>query len=98
MNEAKEARRQRDANIKFYKEGNLIMTKDTSGPAFPHSIRSWNDHLSHEEVGMTKREYAAIHAMAGILANPKVDSVPDQDVWKGAIYHADALLRALEGE
>ena len=42
------------------------MTKDA--PAFAAMAATLSDGLYHEP-GLTKREYAAIHAMQGILAN-----------------------------
>lgn len=76
------------------------MTKDTSGPAFPHS---W---LGADDCGMTIRQYAAIKAMQGLLSNSDVmmhltayaqqQKRTVHDVVAGAsVNYADTLLAEL---
>lgn len=77
------------------------MSKDTSGPAFPTTA------MHEREQGMTLRQYAAIKAMQGLLANgealaylsahakDKCSSFRDV-VSKAAVDYADSLLAELE--
>jgi hypothetical protein len=55
----------------------------------------WN----HEHDGLTKREYFAGLAMQGLLANPYYAAeahMTSGTVESAALFHADALLAALE--
>lgn len=47
--------------------------------------------------GMTIRQYFAIHALQGILANPAADGTP-KDFAADAVTYADALISALNQE
>jgi hypothetical protein len=46
-------------------------------------------------LGLTKREYAAIHIAAALVSNQELLG-PDEDRAKRAVTITDALLRALE--
>ena len=63
------------------------MTKDTSGPAFPVTDPC------HDK-GLTIRQYAAIKAMQGLLA--ECGGADVQYVAMRAVKAADALLAELE--
>lgn len=65
------------------------MTKDTSGPAFPRT--AGNHHRG--DAGMTLRQYAAIKAMQGLLADGM--DCPEYVAMR-AVKAADALLADLE--
>lgn len=47
------------------------------------------------QTGMTLREYAAVHILAGCMAGPAV-RLELNEIVAGAVAHADALLSALE--
>lgn len=78
------------------------MTKDTSGPAFPTTA------IYDSEKGMTLRQYAAIKAMQGLLANNggpmqanamcgwSLCNCTESDVAAMSVRLADALLAELE--
>ena len=66
---------------------------DNSGPAFPNG----GNLTRFAEPGLTKRELAAMFAMAGLLANPNKDYAPDGCAIDSLCY-ADALLAALKEE
>ena len=80
------------------------MTKDTSGPAFP------TEHTDTSGLydGMTLRQYAAIKAMQGLLANNggpmqanamcgwSLCNCTESDVAALSVKLADALLAELE--
>lgn len=59
--------------------------RDTSGNAFPHTVYP----------GLTKREYAAIHLLAGLVASPTSDDMTLDDLALHAVAQTDALLAAL---
>ena len=80
------------------------MSKDTSGPAFPVKVAFGSDGIGFagEEVkelqtvtyaGATLREYAAIKAMQGLLADGM--GCPEYVAMR-AVKAADALLAELE--
>ena len=71
-------------------------------PAFPTERVMSNDGetvIADGALGLTKREYIAIEAMKGILANPQViEGIGDverkyEDVIKHSFRHADAILK-----
>lgn len=63
------------------------MRLDTSDPAFPSPL----DH--NQYYGITKREYAAIHILSGLLANPCNDGQdPDLSFVKQAFEVADMFM------
>ncbi|MEJ3963079.1 hypothetical protein [Citrobacter braakii] len=84
----------------------MIMSKETGGPAFPHVVRYVSpdtyENLTHG--GMTLRDYFAAKAMQGLLANTLMGDAslharaPDwlADISVGAYEFADAMLRARE--
>ena len=45
------------------------MTKDTSGPAFPCDLTSYDAEVQLKHGGMTLRDYAAIKAMQSLMTN-----------------------------
>lgn len=47
------------------------------------------------ELGLTKREYAAIQIMAGFGAAPETGSTEPETLAKSAVYWADALFKEL---
>ena len=74
------------------------MSKDTSGPAFPvlRDVR-YHPEFDHEpEPGMTLRQYIAIKAMEGVLANSDAPSwITANDIKRikeVAFLMADAML------
>ena len=80
------------------------MSKDTSRPAFPTVDANYQDFGA---TGMTLRQYAAIKAMQGVLANSdgisrlgayaaKNGQQLADVVATAAVLHADALLAELE--
>lgn len=70
------------------------MSKDTSGPAFPVQYSNESDGPTiMPTTGMTMRQYAAIKAMQGLLADGMDDS---EYVAMRAVKAADALLAELE--
>ena len=70
---------------------------DSSGPAFPSSNGiTMGEYTSGGYPGVTKRELAAMFAMAGLLANP--NRAGDDYVSIDAVRQADALLAALKEE
>ena len=66
----------------------------TKERAFPGSYTD-NNGMPVWSDGMTKLEYAAIHAMQGMVCNSRRDS---HDVAIDAVKYARALLAALEKE
>ena len=81
------------------------MSKDTSSPAFP--TVDANRPQDYGTTGMTIRQYAAIKAMQGVLANSdgisRLGAYAAQNgqqladvVATAAVLHADALLAELE--
>lgn len=73
------------------------LPKPTGGPAFPvqESPRAEGPHFP--ENGVTKREYFAAKAMAGLCANvPAREGATHEDMAKIAVAAADALLAELE--
>ena len=76
---------------------------DTSGPAFPST---WSKDVVIGNEGMTKREYAAIAAMQGLLAtqgamankDARWLSFSNEHTAKISVAVADALLRELAKE
>lgn len=82
----------------------MIMCKETGGPAFPHVVRYVSpdtyENLTHG--GMTLRDYFAAKALSGWLASypescthPIVAGNADE-VAKHSYMLADAMLRARE--
>ena len=64
--------------------------------AFPTAITTLlNGHAVHGLTGMTLREYTAIAAMQGILANPNT-SIKHDDIAHQAVFETDALLKKLK--
>lgn len=74
-------------------------------PAFPIVLEP--DQTA--DIGLTKREYFALHLMAGVLSSPsglqaamifaeKYDVSPTKALTVTALERADALLEALEGK
>ena len=80
---------------------------DNSGPAFPSDAIPYVSQPDQDGYpmwektkhrnGLTKRELAAMFAMAGLLANPNKDYAPDGCAIDSLCY-ADALLAALKEE
>lgn len=73
-------------------------------PAFPRqATEGWNQYGPlaamrpwAPQTGLTKREYAAIHIMAGYSANASDTMVPNtKERAEWAVQEADALLAAL---
>jgi hypothetical protein len=66
--------------------------------AFPHEFGSTVTGSYNPECGLTKREYAAIEALKGLLANPK--SEPEDVVHNRivAVRNADGLIDELNKE
>lgn len=62
---------------------------DTSKPAFP---TAWQQ----EWPGLTLREYAAVHALAGLMAYPYTGNVTPSMHAIDAVAAADALIAELE--
>lgn len=64
------------------------MSDNKNEPAF--ACAAENGH----QVGMTKREYAAIHILAGMVADPETDG----ETWmmKNAVIFADKLFERLD--
>lgn len=48
--------------------------------------------------GLTTLEYFAACMMQGLLANPQVDDRYREEIARSAVRHADALIKALNGE
>ena len=81
------------------------MSKDTSGPAFPHTRYYSKEHPIGFEIGMTLRDYFAAKAMQELIAKvvlrdqatgmpmPVVTEV-QQKIANGAYAYADAMLEA----
>ncbi len=63
--------------------------ENSKNPAFPRTDETFTD-----QGGLTKREYAAIMVMQGLLATCK--SEPMYDIVGWAILQADELLKQLE--
>ncbi|MGA8121098.1 hypothetical protein [Rouxiella badensis] len=71
------------------------MSKETGGQAFPRQQWEYdgqNNVLQYQEEGMTLRDYAAIKAMQGILANPNANENVVNWVARDAYLLADAML------
>jgi hypothetical protein len=71
------------------------MTKDTGGPAFPHTVEykgaDCGGVVPHG--GMTLRDYFAAKAMHGVLASGNLPKfTPDLDVAECSYRLADAML------
>lgn len=62
---------------------------DPDFPAFPHLTSGTTD---DSWTGLSFRQYAAIHALAGILADKKI---PIKDAVDQAVKTADALIDQL---
>ena len=72
---------------------------DNSGPAFPSSNGiTMGEYTSGGYPGVTKRELAAMFAMAGMLASPSYCNEGYKVVSDTSVGHADALLAALKEE
>lgn len=68
-------------------------------PAFPVSPEGSRGKVSSVHGGLTKREYAAIRAMEGILAGlPQTAEYHAETTAETAVRHADALLAELAKE
>ena len=68
------------------------MTKRDGGPAFPRAASG----QTACQAGMTLRDYAVIHILAGLVANPNIR--PDLEFVPMACSLADAMLAARAGE
>lgn len=79
----------------------------TNKPAFPRPFSQWNHptggEAAHAQDGMTVREYAAIKALQGILANPVKTNellIKQKHIYQSltseAVKFADAILKELE--
>lgn len=73
--------------------------KDTGGPAFPSNGWDETGQFPAHFMGMTLRQYVAIHAMQGILANS--NCMPERqahfdNIAVYALQAADTLLAMLE--
>lgn len=75
--------------------------------AFPSEPYKYNDSFYPAQSGLTKREYAAIKAMQGILANPSyLESLAgeksgvafEEAITSDAIRYADKLMKQLNGQ
>jgi hypothetical protein len=70
------------------------MIKDTSGPAFPNTLRI-DDEAFASLRGMTLRDYFAAKAMQGALSSPNCPFEFDEDGLALMAYQvADAFLKA----
>jgi hypothetical protein len=56
--------------------------------AFPHQASALSP-------GMTLREWFAGHALAGLLANPSIEDLSQEQIASDAVLFADALLEQL---
>jgi hypothetical protein len=71
----------------------------TSGdePAFPSSLPNQAEGSGGNAVGLTKREYFAVHLFEGVVAKLSINCTL-QDKANYAVEAADALVKALESE
>jgi hypothetical protein len=49
-------------------------------------------------LGLTKREHFAIKVLQGLLSSSKISGASLEDRAKGAVMHADALLKELDND
>lgn len=73
------------------------MSKDTGGQAFPVPAEQYNDRsgITYPQEGMTFRDYAAVSAMQGLLANRELQLavIHDKGTWAGFAYEiADEMI------
>ena len=70
-----------------------MMTKDTSGPAFPCEQHECQDNTWNQtfESGMSLRDYFAAKAMQGLLANTESCFTPSKDEKEAGITWAEKL-------
>lgn len=71
------------------------MTNKANEPAFPSVTWDGREFLPGHFSGLTKREYFAVLAMQGLLADPANDGSPES-LALYAVKYADALLAELE--
>ena len=72
--------------------------QDKNTPAFPVDDREYdqNDNWSIYCGGLSKREYFAGQALAGLCANPEVMSAyPSETVVEMSVNAADAIIKEL---
>ena len=80
-------------------------------PAFPVTFLNKYDHEVNDPFGLpvpaeggvtypglTKREYIAIEAMKGFIANNDYQNVGPHDVAARSAYMADLMIKELDGE
>jgi hypothetical protein len=74
------------------------MGSDPHQPAFPNAWEETNEHgvkFPFVTNGLTKREYFAVQALAGLLAQSPCSASAEQFAQE-AVRAADALIKALE--
>lgn len=69
-----------------------MSTTNNGGPAFPHSVKNWNDHLLHEQHGMTLRDYFASQALMGLIANVETANQASATLARDAYHLASAMI------
>lgn len=71
-------------------------------PAYPTDRKliseTGSEILDNDKPGLTKREYIAIQAMQGLLANPQRSHLDAAELSAVAVSYADALITALQEE
>ncbi len=73
---------------------------DDGGPAFAHGGQP-NDpktHTAPAQRGMSRRDYFAGQALAGMVANPMYDNNSPANVAQQAYVQADAMVREAQPE
>lgn len=74
--------------------------RNDGGPAFPHSVKNWNDHISRGADGMSLRDYFAGQCMRDTFAAlaaagwSNVNDIQMERCAKLSYMAADALLSA----
>jgi hypothetical protein len=72
------------------------MTNPNNEPAFPHTNPNYDgnwDKRTHIE-GMSLRDYFAAKALAGLLADPNVNTPITASISAACYRYADAMLEA----
>jgi hypothetical protein len=70
----------------------MTTTPKDGGPAFPRTVRNWNDHLEALD-GMTLRDWFAGQALAGFTATMGEVDEPNWELLAQDCYQAaDAMI------